>query len=186
MKVLLGVSNRHVHLTEADYKILFADEEIKEIKELVQKGQYASDKVVTIKTEKNKIEKVRILLPYRNYTQVEISRTDSYALGINPPIKDSGDLEGASTITIEGPKGEVTKACGIIANRHIHMTPELRKQLNLEDVNEVKISFEGEKGVMFSNVKIKEDPSFTLELHLDTDDANGSLLKTGQEGTIYR
>ncbi len=183
MKVTLGVSNRHVHLTEEDYRVLFEDIEINEIKELVQRGQYASNQVLTIKTEKNEIKKVRILLPFRSYSQVELSKTDAYTLGINPPIRDSGDLREASAITLIGPAGTVTKECAIIAARHIHITPEIKQKLGIDSEN-VSVSFGGDKPVTFHNVKLKEDPSFALELHLDTDDANGSFLKTGDIGII--
>lgn len=181
MKVLLGVSNRHVHLTEEDYKILFRDEPLGKVKDLVQPGQFASDKKVSLKTEKRTIDGVRLLGPLRKYTQVEISKTDSFALGVDPPVRNSGDLEGASKITIVGPYGEVTKECCIIANRHLHINREERERLNLVGVDKVTAIVEGEKKTIFENVFIKEDPSFTLELHIDTDDGNGSLAKTGDE-----
>ena len=165
MKVILGVSNRHVHLTEEDYKVLFGDEPLGKVKDLVQPGQFASDKKVSLKTEKRTIDGVRLLGPLRKYTQVEISKTDSFSLGIDPPIRNSGDLEGASVITIVGPKGEITKPCCIIANRHLHISPEERRQYNLVGVDKV-------------------NPSFTLEFHIDTDDGNGSLAKTGEEVEI--
>ncbi len=181
MKVLLGISNRHVHLTEEDYRTLFGDEPLGKVKDLVQPGQFSSDKKVSLKTEKRTIDNVRLLGPLRKYTQVEISKTDSFSLGVDPPIRNSGDLEGASVITIVGPHGEVTKPCCIIANRHLHISPEQRKQLNLVGVEKISAKVSGEKSTMFEDVFIKEDPSFTLELHLDTDDGNGSLSKTGDE-----
>ena len=184
MKVILGVSNRHVHLTEEDYKVLFGDEPLGKVKDLVQPGQFASDKKVSLKTEKRTIDGVRLLGPLRKYTQVEISKTDSFSLGIDPPIRNSGDLEGASVITIVGPKGEITKPCCIIANRHLHISPEERRQYNLVGVDKVIAVVEGEKKTIFENVYIKEDPSFTLEFHIDTDDGNGSLAKTGEEVEI--
>lgn len=185
MKVLLGISNRHVHLTEEDYKILFGDEPLGKVKDLVQPGQFASDKKVTIKTEKRAFDNVRLLGPLRKYTQVEISKTDSYGLGINPPIRNSGDLEGACNITIVGPCGEITKPCCIIANRHLHINKEQRKLLGLMDVDKVKARYVGEKTTVFEDVFIKESDDFTLELHLDTDDGNGALANTGDEIEIF-
>lgn len=179
MKVLLGVSNKHVHLSTEDYKILFGDEPLNKVKDLVQPGQYASDKKVTVKTEKRAFEGLRVLGPLRSYTQVEVSKTDSFALGINPPIRNSGDLEGSSTVTIVGPCGEVTKPCCIIANRHIHINPKEREELGLVGVDKVSVKVEGEKATVFDNVWLKEDASYVLELHLDTDDGNGALAKTG-------
>ena len=184
MKVILGISNRHVHLTEEDYKVLFGDEPLGVVKELVQPGQFSSDKKVTLKTEKRTIENVRLLGPLRSYTQVEISKTDSFSLGLNPPMRNSGDLEGAETITIIGPCGEITKPCCILANRHLHISPEQRKEYGLIGIDKVKARISGEKCTLFEDVYIKEDEKFTLELHLDTDDGNGSLGKTGDEVEI--
>ena len=181
MKVLLGISNRHVHLTEEDYKILFGDEPLEKVKDLVQPGQYASSKKVTIKTEKRSIDGVRLLGPLRSYSQVEISKTDSYALGLNPPVRNSGDLDGAAVITIIGPKGEVTKPCCIIANRHLHINPTQREQLGLIGIDKVTAKITGEKTTIFEDVWVKESEDYTLELHLDTDDGNGALAKTGDE-----
>ena len=185
MKVLLGISNRHVHLTEDDYKALFGDEPLGKVKDLVQPGQFASDKKVSLKTEKRTMDNVRLLGPLRKYTQVEISKTDSFAFGIDPPIRNSGDLEGASEITIVGPLGEITKPCCIIANRHLHINPEERQRLNLVGVEKISARVDGEKSTIFEDVYIKEDPNFTLELHLDTDDGNGSLAKTGDDIEIF-
>ena len=184
MKVLLGISNKHVHLTEEDYKTLFGDEPLGNVKDLVQPGQFSSDKKVTIKTEKRAFEGVRVLGPLRSYTQVEISKTDSIALGINPPIRNSGDLDGAAEVTIIGPCGEVTKPCCILANRHLHISPAQRKELGLVGVEKVCAKIVSEKTTLFEDVFIKEADNFTLELHLDTDDGNGSLAKTGEEVEI--
>ena len=156
MKVILGVSNRHVHLKEEDYKTLFGDEPINKVKDLRQPGQFASDKFVTIKNGERQIEHVRVLGPIRNYTQVEISRTDAYTLKLNPPIRTSGQLEGSSPITIIGPKGELNLKEGcILANRHIHISPEEVKQYNLEGIKKVKVKIDGEKGGILNNVYLK-------------------------------
>ena len=186
MEVILGISNKHVHLTEEDYKTLFGDEPLGVVKELVQPGQFSSDKKVAIKTEKRTLENIRVLGPLRSYTQVEVSKTDSISLGINPPMRNSGDLEGAAEVTIIGPKGEVTKPCAIIANRHLHINPNQRKALDLMDVEVVTAKIVGEKVTVFEDVYIKEDPNFTLELHLDTDDGNGALASTGQMVEIIK
>jgi putative phosphotransacetylase len=186
MEVLLGVSNRHVHLTEEDYKTLFGDEPLGVVKELVQPGQFSSDKKVSIKTEKRTIENVRLLGPLRSYTQVEVSKTDSFALGIDPPIRNSGDLEGSAVVTIVGPMGEVTKPCCIIANRHLHISPSQRIEYGLVGVEKVKAVIRSEKTTVFDDVFIKESPEYTLELHLDTDDGNGSLGKTGDMVEIIK
>lgn len=186
MKVVLGVSNRHLHLCEEDYLVLFGEEKINKVKDLLQPGEYASDKKVTLKTNKNIIENVRLIGPLRKYTQVEISKTDSYFLGINPPVRHSGDVDNAELITIVGTHGEVTKRCCILANRHIHITRKMREENNLLDVEKVILIANTEKKTEFHDVWLKESDNYELELHLDTDDANGALLKTGDFLEIKR
>lgn len=181
MEIKVGVSNRHVHLTKDDLEILFGKGfELEIAKKLSQPCQFASTSFVTIKTEKNSINKVRVLGPIRKYTQVEISKTDSFTLGLNPPVRDSGDLLGSEKITIVGPKGEIIKeeSC-IIANRHIHATNEDLIKYNLDINKQYSIKIPGEKGGIINNVKIKVDDSYAFELHLDTDDANSHLIKCG-------
>ena len=184
MKILLGVSNRHVHLSTDDYKILFEKEDLTKVRDLVQPHQYVSDVFVDIKTAKNIIKKVRVLGPLRNYTQVEISKTDSYFLGIEPPISTSGNLENAKEIEIIGPHGSIVRKSAIIADRHIHITQQQKEKLGFKDVEEVSVLFETEKSTIFSNVKLKVCDEANLEMHLDIDDANGALLKTGDYGKI--
>lgn len=182
MKV--GISNRHVHLTKEDLEKLFNSELTKK-NDLTQTGEFACNEIVTLKTEKREIPNVRIIGPIRKYTQVEISKTDAYFLGLNPPVRNSGDLDGSDVITIIGPKGQITKQCCIIANRHIHITKALRKELNLENKETVSIKINGIKSGIINNVYIKEKEDYILELHLDTDDANAFLLKNGDEVEIY-
>ncbi len=182
MKVILGVSNRHVHLTQDNYHTLFGDEPMNKVKDLRQPGQFASDKFVTLKNGDRQINHVRVLGPIRNYTQIEISKTDAYTLKLDPPIRTSGDLEGSSPITLIGPKGELhlDKGC-ILANRHIHISPEEVKKYNLEGVKKVKVKVDGEKGGILNNVHLKIiDPSL-LEMHIDTDEGNAFGVKTGDE-----
>ena len=180
MKVILGVSNRHVHLKKEDYEVLFGNEQINKVKELRQPGQYATDKFVTIKNGDRQINHVRILGPIRNYTQVEISKTDAYTLKLYPPIRTSGDLKGSSPITIIGPNGELhlNEGC-ILANRHIHISPEEVKQYNLEGVKKVKVKIDGEKGGILNNVYLKIQEPSLLEMHIDTDEGNAFNIKTG-------
>lgn len=185
MKVKVGVSARHVHLTKEGLEILFGKGyELHKKKDLSQPGQFASLEVVKIKTEKGEMENVRVLGPVRSYNQVEISRTDAIKLGINPPVRDSGDIKGSAPITLVGPNGvlRLDEGC-ILATRHIHITKEERIKYGLaEDTVRVKIATE--KGGILENVHIKElDPS-TFELHLDLDDANAHLLSQGDEVEI--
>ena len=180
MKISVGVSNRHVHLKHSDLAVLFGEGyELTNIKDLTQPGQFKAKETVTIKTSKSEMKNVRVLGPCRLYTQVEISKTDAFKLGLNPPIRNSGDLTDSEEVTIVGPKGEIkTKGC-IIATRHIHISREQRKYYKLDDKEYVNILIPGEKGGIITNVYIKEAPNSFFELHLDTDDANAHLINNG-------
>ena len=181
----IAVSNRHVHLTKETYELLF-DEPISIKKPLNQIGEFASMQTLTIKTPKASIENVRVLGPFRKYDQVEISRNDAYKLGINPPVRQSGDLEDSETITLIGPKGEVTleNAC-IQAERHIHMNEHKAEELGLKNEDLVRIKIDNDKGgIMEAFVKVSSNGFY--EIHIDTDDANCFLLKTGDEVEIEK
>lgn len=181
----VAISNRHVHLTKETYDMLF-DEPITVKRALNQVGEYAALETVTLKTDKAEIPNVRVMGPCRKYNQVEISRTDAYTLGLNPPVRQSGDLENSETITVVGPKGEVTleNAC-IQAQRHIHMNPQDAQELGLNHQEKVKLIIDNDKGgVMEAFVKVSDNGFF--EIHLDKDDANCFLLKTGDEVVIEK
>lgn len=185
MFINVGVSNRHVHLTEEDFIELFGDVSFLEKKnDLVQQGEFACNNLVTLKTDKSVIEKVRMIGPFRSYTQVEISVTDSYKLGMDCPIRDSGDLEGAREIEIIGPKGSIVRPAAIIANRHIHVPSQ--NEYGLSDGDIVRVQVFGEKGGIMDNVKVKTKDSYVLEFHIDTDDANAHLLKNGDKVFIIK
>lgn len=180
----VGISNRHVHLTEDDFKKLFNNKELEVVKYLNQPGQFASNLKVTIKTEKSEISGVRVLGPLRDYTQVEISKTDAYKLGLNPPVRESGNLKGSEDITIIGDNEIMVKECTIIATRHIHATKEDLVKYNLDASKKYKVKINGEKGGIINNVSIKVSDKAFFEMHLDTDDGNGHLLKCGDTATI--
>lgn len=184
MKINVGVSNRHVHLNNDDYKLLFGDIPLTKRNDLTQPNTFASDLTVTITGTKRSIENVRVLGPNRSYTQVEVSKTDAYTLGLNPPVRNSGDLEGASEITITGSKGSITRNAAIIASRHIHVDKNIRNEHNLEGVEMVSVKINGEKGGVIDNVYLKDSEEAYFELHLDTDDANAHLIKQGDEVEI--
>ena len=184
MKINVGISNRHVHLNNEDYKILFGNIPLTKRNDLTQPGMYACNETVTIKGNKRSIENVRVLGPLRDYTQVEISKTDSYFLGCNPPVRNSGDLYDADLITIIGPKGEIKKKAAIIATRHIHVDKNIRVKNNLEGIEKVNIKILGEKSGIINNVYLKDTDEAYFELHLDTDDSNAFLLSQGDEVEI--
>lgn len=181
MEVMIGVSNRHVHLTKGDLETLFGKGfELESLKPINQPGQFASTSKVTLKTEKATIADVRILGPVRPYTQIEISKTDAYKLGLNPPIRESGDVAGSSPITLVGPMGELNLKEGcIIADRHIHMLPNQVKMYGLTGISKVNVIVRGEKGGLLANVNIRVSDKSYYEMHLDTDDANAHMLKSG-------
>ncbi|NLJ86570.1 MAG: phosphate propanoyltransferase, partial [Firmicutes bacterium] len=131
------------------------------------------------------LENVRILGPMRSRTQVEVSRTDAVYLGINPPVRASGDLIGSSPITLVGPKGTLILPEGaIIANRHIHMGLDDAQHFGVTDNQLVQVEVLGDKGLVFNNVQVRVKESFRLEMHLDTDDANASGITTGAEARL--
>lgn len=177
MEINVGVSNRHVHLTDKDVEILFGkDYQLTKRRDLSQKGQYACEEVVTIKTNTNQIEHVRVLGPTRKYTQVEVSKTDAEFLGINPPVRDSGDLENSENITIVNGDKEIfcENAC-IIAEIHIHANSKDMENYNDKDI----VSVVTKENKVIENVRIKKDDTYTLELHIDKDIAKEYNLENG-------
>lgn len=180
--IVVGVSNRHVHLSKEDIEILFGKGyELKPVKDLGQPGQYAADEKVIIVGPKGAIEQVRVLGPARNNTQIEISKTDAFKLGLNPPVRDSGDIENTPGIVIVGPKGTVIKDKGVIlAKRHIHMHPKDAQHYGVKDKDIVKVVCEKEgRRLIFDDVLVRVSEKFALEFHVDTDEANAALLKNG-------
>ncbi|CCY45028.1 phosphate propanoyltransferase [Clostridium sp. CAG:1193] len=184
MKVKIGVSARHVHLTKDDFKKLFGYDELTWLKDLTQPNEFASKETVSIITEKGRINNVRILGPFRDYTQVEISKTDAYSLKINPPIRKSGDLVSSEIVTMEHDGNTITKECCIIATRHIHINTKDLKRYNLENGEVVKLRLDGIKGGILNNVFIKASDNYTLEAHIDLDDANAHFINDKDEGEI--
>lgn len=179
MKVPVGVSNRHIHLTQADVETLFGPGyQLTKKKELMG-GQFASNEMCTIVGLKLRaIENVRILGPVRSKSQVEISATDARTLGIKAPVRQSGDIAGSAPIALVGPKGALYLKEGcIIAARHIHMSPADAKEAGLKDNDYVSVKADNERGAVLDNVKIRVDESFTLEMHIDTDEANACGIK---------
>ena len=175
----VGVSNRHIHLTKEDMETLFgAGYELAHLKDLSQPGQYACKETLTIVGPSLRpIENVRVLGPLRKASQVEISRTDSFTLKVKPPVRESGSLAGSAPITIIGPKGVVSLKEGcIIANRHIHMSPEDGAKYGVNDGDYVTVDAVGERRTRFYDVQIRVSDKFRLEMHLDTDDANAAGL----------
>lgn len=179
--VPVGVSARHIHLTQEHVETLFgAGYHLTKKKELMG-GQYACNEQVTIVGLKLRaIENVRVLGPVRKATQVEISSTDAIKLGIKAPIRESGNIAGSAPIAVVGPRGVIYLEEGcIIAQRHIHMSPEDARAAGVHDGEVVSVQADNERGTIFNHVKIRVQESFTLEMHIDTDEANASKIVTG-------
>jgi propanediol utilization protein len=185
-KVPVGISNRHLHLSEADLHKLFGEDSCLTVKKpLSQKGQYACEEVVNLIGPKGCINGVRVLGPTRKQTQIEVSNTDARGLGIEPPVRDSGDLAGSTPIRVVGPKGEVTLSEGcIIAKRHIHINDEDAARLGIKDKQIVQAKVCGNRGLIFDEVLIRVHPTFVLEMHVDTDEANACNLRNGETITL--
>ena len=186
--VPIGVSARHFHLTQEHVETLFGPGYQLTKKKDLMGGQFASNETVTIVGIKLRaIENVRVLGPVRKASQVEIFSTDALKLGIKAPIRESGDVAGSAPIALVGPKGALYLKEGcIVAMRHIHMSPADALAAGVHDGDIVSVKADNERGTIFNQVKIRVNPSFTLEMHIDTDEANASKIATGDTVTIIK
>lgn len=182
----IEVSAHHVHLTQEHVEALFGvGHELTRQSDLSQPGQYACREQVTLIGPRGRVERVRVLGPVRQFTQVEIAMTEQFKLGIHPPIRESGDLKDTPGITIEGPAGSVTIDKGVIcAMRHIHMTPEDALRYGVRDKFTVRVCVPGDRELVFGDVRVRVDPSFRLAMHIDTDEGNAANISTGMTGYI--
>lgn len=187
-EIPVGISNRHIHLSEKDLESLFGkDYELTKIKDLSQPGQYACKETVTLCGPRGPIEKVRILGPVRSKTQVEVLAGDCIKLGVASHVKLSGDLSRTSGITIVGPKGSIQIEEGlIVAQRHIHMTPQDAKNLGVHDGEIVSIKCDGLRGGIYNNVAIRANDASKLECHLDIEEANAMGINSKSKITIVK
>lgn len=173
--LVVNVSARHMHVTPEHLEILFgAGAKLTKLKDLYQEGEFASEQLVTVVGPRQRIiPNVRILGPVRNYTQLELSYTDGVYLGIDLPLRISGNHEGTPGITILGPKGAVTIGKGVIrAERHVHMSTEDMAYYGVKDGDYMKLKIDGPCGVTFDRVKVRYHPKVVLEVHIDTDEGN--------------
>ena len=187
-KIKIGVSQRHVHLSREHLDILFGKGYELTVKKVLMGREFASNEVVTLVGPSLKsIENVRVLGPVRANTQVEISKTDTFVLKVSPPVRPSGKVEGSERIVLVGPKGTVYLNEGvIIANRHIHLTPEYAAANGIKDNDYVDVFVDGVKPTKFYDVQVRVRDDFNTEMHIDTDDANSSGLKNGALVTIIK
>ncbi|MDE7352342.1 MAG: phosphate propanoyltransferase [Acetatifactor sp.] len=185
-QVPVGVSARHIHLTQEHVEALFGQGyQLTKKKELMG-GQYACSETVTVVGLKLRaIENVRVLGPVRRASQLEVSATDALKLGIAVPVRESGDIAGSAPVAVVGPKGVIYLKEGcIIAMRHIHMSPADAAAAGVHDGDIVSVKADNQRGTIFNQVKIRVHDSFTLEMHIDTDEANASGICTGHKVMI--
>jgi putative phosphotransacetylase len=179
----VAVSNRHVHLSQADLEKLFGKGyQLHPWKELSEKGFYAAEETVVLAGPKGALNKVRVLGPVRRETQIELLLSDSHVLGIVPQIRDSGTVAPSQELTIVGPKGTVTNNTGIMAAwRHIHIDTQKARDLGLNDGDEVQVKTSGDRALILSRVRIRCGNIANTMLHIDVDEANAACLKTGDK-----
>ncbi len=193
----VGISNRHFHVSQKDLELLFGPgHKLSNLRDISQKGQFACHEILDAVGPKSKISGVRIVGPARGQTQLEISQTDAYRLGVNPPVRYSGDLDGSVGVKLVGPEGELDLQEGvIIPQRHIHMNQRDAREFGVHDRQRVFAApvvsktihpgFEP-RSIIFGNVLIRVDDSFVLDFHIDIDEANASGLKSGDHVYIVK
>jgi len=179
--VVIGVSNHHVHLSHDDLVTLFGKDEFTVFRTVRQPGEFGANETVTVRGPKSSLRNVRCMGPCRPQSQVELSRTDAIVLGVDAPLTQSGHLENAAPIDIEGPLGCIHLEHGaMVAARHIHCDPEFAACLGCRDQDLIKVKVDGERGGVLDNVIVRTKAGWLAEVHLDTDEANAFGLKSGQ------
>lgn len=187
LSIPIAVSGRHAHLTEETFKALFGkDAKPTHHKDLSQPGQFACVEKINLIGPRNKLEWVRVLGPLRSIDQIEISRTDEFKLGVDAPVRDSGQVKDSAPITLEGPVGTVRLPEGLIcARRHIHMHPDDADRFDVEDQQEVAVTITGgPRDLTFGDVLIRVSEKYRLEMHIDTDEGNAAELSRGADGDL--
>lgn len=187
MKIIIEVSARHIHLSQKDlYKLFGENYKLNERRRLSQKTDYSCQETVTLKTAKSEIKDVRIIGPLRDQTQVEVSRTDTVKLGLNPPVRLSGHLARTPGITLIGPTGEVKIKEGvIIAQRHIHVESEEAQEMGLKNSQIVSVAVNhSQRSLIFHNVKVRVGLGYVWRMHIDTDEANAAEIDKIGEGIV--
>ena len=193
----VGVSNRHFHISQKDLETLFGrGHTLTHLRDISQRGQFACEETLEVIGPKGRIPAIRIVGPARGQTQLEIARSDAYRLGLDPPVRYSGDLAGSAGVRVRGPAGELELHEGvIIPQRHIHMSPRDAREFGVRDRQRVFVAPLREtaldpgcepRTVIFGNVLIRVDESFVLDFHLDIDEANAAGLRTGDHVYIVR
>lgn len=178
-----GVSVKHCHLTREHFKILFgASAEPKRVKDIKQPGFFAAEELIDVKGPKGVLKKIRLVAPYRDHTQIEIAVSDAMAIGLKPPVRESGDIKNSSGAILIGPRGQLEIKEGvIIAQRHLHFSPSEAKNLGIASGEVVRVRAGAGQGrsTVFEDVVVRVSDKYSLEFHVDTDEANAAGIKTG-------
>lgn len=187
-KVPAGITSKHVHLSQKDWKVLFGkDSEMTVFKTISQPGQFACNEKVDIVGPKGTLQSVRVLGPIRPSTQIELAITDCIMSGISAVLRNSGDTAGSSPCKIVGPAGELELSEGcIVMRRHLHLSAAQAAEAGVKDGDMISIKFGGDRGLIFDNVLVRAGDKNDLDMHLDTDEANSAKLSNGQEGEIIK
>ncbi len=187
IRIPIAVSARHAHLSQATIDEVFGvGHRLRPRTWLSQTGQFAAQETVTLVGPKSQLRNVRVMGPPRERDQIEISRTDEFELGLEAPVRVSGDLAGTPGLTVQGPAGSRVLSCGVIsARRHIHMSPQDAARLGVQDGQSVQVKIDSEgRDLVFGDVTVRVRPDFSLELHLDTDEANAAGIANGSYGEL--
>ena len=188
-RIPIAVSARHAHLAQGTIDRLFGPGyRLRARSWLSQTGQFAAGESVTVVGPKGRLEQVRLMGPPRSCDQIEISRTDELVLGIDAPVRMSGDLAGTPGVTLEGPYGRAELTQGLIsARRHIHASPQDAARLGIRDGETVQVRIDSNgRDLTFGDVTVRVAPDFRLELHLDTDEANAAAIESGATAELIR
>ncbi len=187
LRIVVGVSNRHAHLSREDLATLFGLDELTVYRRVRQPSDFAATQTVSVSGPRGTFPKLRLMGPDRPKTQVELSRTDCIALGIDAPVIQSGHLDDAAPIDITGPRGKIHVEHGaLVAARHIHLGPRHAEALGLCDQDVVRLEFGGQRGGVLNNVVIRVKDDWIPEIHLDTDEANALGVRDGEFGKLIK
>jgi acetate kinase len=181
----VAISAHHVHLTQAAVESLFgAGHSLRVRHKLSQPGFWAAEETVEVVGQRGRLERVRVLGPCRTANQIEVSRTEAIRLGIDAPLRLSGDLAGSAEVTLAGPAGALRTTGLIVARRHLHLTSADARRLGVQDRGEIEVALDTPRGTVLRHVALRVDDGAVLELHLDTDEANAAGLRGAGEGVL--
>lgn len=188
LNIIIESSARHIHVTREHLDILFGKgHELNNKRELSQPGQYLCEEKLRVEGPRGAIDRVSILGPERPATQVEVSFTDARVLGVNPPVRESGDIKGSAPVRLTGPAGsvELTEGC-IVAKRHLHVIPEDAERYGLKDREIVLVSVPGARALSFDEVVVRVNSSFQTRMHIDYDEANAAGISGEVTGMVIK